>query len=97
MNLVDNLTEHEQKAALEIMNVLEANNGSCIAITSKIADALNITRSIVVQAITKLQIAEIIDSRSLGMKGTKMKVTDKEEFIKVKEVLEEEVCTNPWL
>ena len=43
-------------------------------IASKIADKVGITRSVIVNALRKLESAGIIESRSLGMKGTYIKV-----------------------
>jgi len=42
--------------------------------TSEIADTIGITRSIVVNSLQKLVTASIIDQRSMGMKGTHIKV-----------------------
>ena len=41
---------------------------------SKIADRSGITRSVIVNALRKLESAGVIESRSLGMKGTHIKV-----------------------
>ncbi|MCL6581371.1 MAG: GTP-sensing pleiotropic transcriptional regulator CodY, partial [Firmicutes bacterium] len=41
---------------------------------SKIADRVGITRSVIVNALRKFESAGVIESRSLGMKGTHIKV-----------------------
>ena len=41
---------------------------------SKIADRVGITRSVIVNALRKLESAGVIESRSSGMKGTYIKV-----------------------
>ena len=41
-----------------------------ILVASKIADRVGITRSVIVNALRKLESADIIESRSSGMKGT---------------------------
>ena len=41
---------------------------------SKIADRSGITRSVIVNALRKLESAGVIESRSLGMKGTRIKI-----------------------
>ncbi|MFU1892582.1 GTP-sensing pleiotropic transcriptional regulator CodY, partial [Enterococcus faecium] len=46
-----------------------------------IADEIGITRSVIVNALRKLESAGIIESRSLGMKGTYLKVLN-QQFIK---------------
>lgn len=45
-----------------------------VVIASKIADQVGVTRSVIVNALRKLESAGIIESRSLGMKGTFIKV-----------------------
>ena len=43
-------------------------------VASKVADDLHITRSVIVNALRKFESAGLIESKSLGMKGTKIKV-----------------------
>lgn len=63
-----------------IMSVLEALQGSeGLLVTSKIADNIGITRSVIVNALRKFASAGLIESKSLGMKGTYIKV--KNEFL----------------
>ncbi|HHU65109.1 MAG TPA: HTH domain-containing protein, partial [Streptococcus sp.] len=50
-----------------------------------IADRIGITRSVIVNALRKLESAGIIESRSLGMKGTYLKVINEGIFDKLKE------------
>ena len=45
-----------------------------ILVAGKIADGLGITRSVVVSALRKLESARIIETRSLGVKGTYIRV-----------------------
>ena len=51
---------------------LDGNKGLLVA--SKIADRSGITRSVIVNALRKLESAGVIESRSLGMKGTRIKI-----------------------
>ena len=55
-----------------IFEELDGNEGLLVA--SKIADRVGITRSVIVNALRKLESAGVIESRSLGMKGTYIKV-----------------------
>jgi transcriptional pleiotropic repressor len=48
-----------------------------IVVASKVADRVGVTRSVIVNALRKLGSAGIIESRSLGMKGTYIKVTSR--------------------
>jgi transcriptional pleiotropic repressor len=45
-----------------------------VAVASKVADRVGVTRSVIVNALRKLESAGLIESRSLGMKGTYIKV-----------------------
>lgn len=52
----------------------EINGAEGVAIASKVADRVGVTRSVIVNALRKLESAGLIESRSLGMKGTYIKV-----------------------
>ena len=41
---------------------------------SKIADKVGLTRSVIVNALRKFESADLIETRSLGMKGTFIKI-----------------------
>lgn len=47
-------------------------------IASKIADAAGITRSVIVSALRKMESANLMEGRSLGMKGMRIKLLDPE-------------------
>ena len=66
------LSFSEVKAAKSIFNELEGSEGLLVA--SKIADRAKITRSVIVNALRKFESAGLIQSKSLGMKGTHIKV-----------------------
>ena len=57
---------------IHIFKELDGNEGLLVA--SKVADRVGITRSVIVNALRKLESAGVIESRSLGMKGTYIKV-----------------------
>ncbi|MBO0462134.1 MULTISPECIES: GTP-sensing pleiotropic transcriptional regulator CodY [Enterococcus] len=69
---INTLSYSELKAVQAIFDALEGNEGRLTA--SNIADKIGITRSVIVNALRKLESAGIIESRSLGMKGTYLKV-----------------------
>jgi transcriptional pleiotropic repressor len=66
------LSYSELEAVESIVDELNGNEGLLIA--SKIADKVGITRSVIVNALRKLESAGIIESRSLGMKGTYIRI-----------------------
>jgi len=69
---IGTLSYSELDAVHHIFEQLDGNEGLLVA--SKIADRLGITRSVIVNALRKFESAGVIESRSLGMKGTFIKV-----------------------
>ena len=58
-----------------VRHIIEALGGTDgVVVASSIADRVGVTRSVIVNALRKLGSAGIIESRSLGMKGTYIKV-----------------------
>ena len=72
------LSYSEMDAVTKIFAELKGDEGLLVA--SKIADKSGITRSVIVNALRKLESAGVIESRSLGMKGTRIKITN--EFLR---------------
>ena len=69
---IGTLSYSEIEAVQQIFAELDGNEGLLVA--SKIADRSGITRSVIVNALRKLESAGVIESRSLGMKGTRIKI-----------------------
>ncbi|WDV47685.1 GTP-sensing pleiotropic transcriptional regulator CodY [Clostridiaceae bacterium M8S5] len=69
---IGTLSYSELEAVEHIFNELDGNEGLLVA--SKIADRVGITRSVIVNALRKFESAGVIESRSLGMKGTFIKI-----------------------
>lgn len=69
---INSLSYSELEAIEHIFKELDGKEGLLVA--SKIADRVGITRSVIVNALRKLESAGVIESRSLGMKGTYIKV-----------------------
>ena len=66
------LSYSELEAVKYIFGEIEGSEGFLIA--SKLAEEYKLTRSVIVNALRKLESAGVIDARSLGMKGTYIKV-----------------------
>jgi transcriptional pleiotropic repressor len=66
------LSYSEVESMKHIMAELDGQEG--VAIASKVADRVGVTRSVIVNALRKLESAGLIESRSLGMKGTYIKI-----------------------
>lgn len=69
---ISSLSFSELEAIDHIFEELDGSEGLLVA--SKVADRVGITRSVIVNALRKLESAGVIESRSLGMKGTYIKV-----------------------
>lgn len=69
---VSALSYSEAEAIVHVFKELGRPEGLLVA--SKIADRVGVTRSVIVNALRKLESAGVITSRSLGMKGTFIKV-----------------------
>lgn len=66
------LSFSEMEAVTNILSELNGNEGLLVA--SKIADRVGLTRSVIVNALRKFESAGLIETKSLGMKGTYIKV-----------------------
>jgi len=66
------LSYSELEAIEHIFDELEGDEGLLVA--SKIADRVGITRSVIVNALRKFESAGVIESKSLGMKGTYIRI-----------------------
>lgn len=69
---ISTLSFSEQESVKHIFAEMDGTEG--IIIASKIADRAGITRSVIVSALRKFESAGVIETRSLGMKGTYIKV-----------------------
>lgn len=69
---LDTLSFSEMEAIEHIFAELAGDEGLLVA--SKVADRVGITRSVIVNALRKFESAGVIESKSLGMKGTFIRV-----------------------
>ncbi len=68
------LSNTEKAALKKILKEVAEDEG--LLVVSKVAKKYSITNSLIVNAIKKLQSAGVISSQSLGVKGTKIKITN---------------------
>ncbi|MBO8142664.1 MAG: GTP-sensing pleiotropic transcriptional regulator CodY [Firmicutes bacterium] len=73
---IRSLSYSEVLAMQHIFDELDGDEGLLVA--SRIADQAGITRSVIVNALRKLSSANVIESRSLGMKGTYLRILNPE-------------------
>lgn len=83
---ISTLSASEQEAVFHIFKALnkeqadmdssdaKSHNMQGMLVTSKIADRVGITRSVIVNALRKFESAGVIETKSSGMKGTNIKV-----------------------
>ena len=81
---IGTLSYSELEAVDHIFQELDGTEGLLVA--SKIADRVGITRSVIVNALRKFESAGIIESRSLGMKGTYIKILNDKLLDELKKV-----------
>ncbi|MBM7598602.1 transcriptional pleiotropic repressor [Virgibacillus halotolerans] len=81
---ISSLSYSELEAIDHIFEELNGHEGLLVA--SKIADRVGITRSVIVNALRKLESAGVIESRSLGMKGTYIKVLNDKFLIELEKL-----------
>ncbi|WP_026692497.1 GTP-sensing pleiotropic transcriptional regulator CodY [Peribacillus kribbensis] len=81
---ISSLSYSELEAIEHIFEELKGNEGLLVA--SKIADRVGITRSVIVNALRKLESAGVIESRSLGMKGTYIKVLNSKFLVELEKL-----------
>jgi transcriptional pleiotropic repressor len=79
---VGSLSYSESEAVEHIFEELKEREGLLVA--SKIADRVGITRSVIVNALRKLESAGVIETRSLGMKGTYIKILNNQLLDEIK-------------
>ena len=84
---ISTLSFSEMQAIIHIFDELGGMEGVLVA--SKIADRVGITRSVIVNALRKFESAGVIESRSSGMKGTYIKVTNDVVFSEIKKLKQE--------
>jgi transcriptional pleiotropic repressor len=78
---VGSLSFSELEAVEHIFDELGSKEGLLVA--SKVAERAGITRSVIVNALRKLESAGVIEARSLGMKGTYIKILNNQLMDKI--------------
>ncbi|SHK32873.1 transcriptional pleiotropic repressor [Clostridium cavendishii DSM 21758] len=81
---IGTLSYSELEAVEHIFDELNGNEGLLVA--SKIADKVGITRSVIVNALRKFESAGVIESRSLGMKGTHIRILNEKLVDELKKI-----------
>ena len=69
---ITSLTTLEQKAVFHVIHELDGEDG--MIVTSKLAKEIGITRTVIVNALRKLESAGLIRTQSAGVKGTHIEI-----------------------
>lgn len=72
LSAIHTLSGSELRAMKYVFEELQGSDGTLVA--SKIAEKEGITRSIIVTGLKKLESGGVIESRSAGMKGTRVRI-----------------------
>lgn len=80
MKKLSSLLSFSEKKAVKGLSNVVGQSQETRYIASRMADALDVTRSVIVNAQTKLEIAGLIETASLGVSGTAVKVLDREHW-----------------
>ncbi len=83
---INTLSYSELEAIVNVFNELNEVEREGLIVASKVAERWKMTRSVIVNALRKLESADIIESRSLGMKGTYIKVLNELLFEELKKL-----------
>ena len=86
---ISTLSFSELEAIIHIFEELNGTEG--ILVASKIADRVGITRSVIVNALSKFESAGVIESRSSGMKGTYIKVLNDYVFVELNKIKKDRI------
>lgn len=71
--ILGRLTYSERKAAAAVLAALPESTGGLV-VASHVADNAGLTRSTVANALRKLELAGLVETQSLGMKGTMIRL-----------------------
>ena len=73
---MESLSQSEQKAVQCLLQELPGMEGNLV--TSRVAEKYGITRSIIINALRKLEGAGILEATSMGMRGTHIRILNSE-------------------
>ena len=75
--VINSLSFSELDVATDMIRIVAENeNNEGLLVAGHIADRLGLTRSVVTSTLRKLEGASLLETRSLGMKGTYIKIKD---------------------
>lgn len=91
---LDTLSQSEKDASVALFHEFTGMEGEIVA--SKVANKYGLTRSVIVNALRKLEAAGLLESKSMGMKGTYIRVVNENLLVELHEYEEKKSYLNSW-
>ncbi|SDP64276.1 hypothetical protein [Selenomonas ruminantium] len=88
------LSQSEKDASAALFHEFAGTEGEIVA--SKVADKYGLTRSVIVNALRKLEAAGLLESKSMGMKGTYIRVLNDNLLFELCEYEKKKTYLNSW-
>jgi len=91
---IEALTKSEKDAAVALFHEFADMEGEIVS--SKVAEKYGLTRSVVVNALKKLELARLLVSQSMGVKGTHIRILNENLLTELRKYEEERSQLNSW-
>lgn len=91
---IDALSQSEKDASVALFHEFSGMEGEIVA--SKVADKYKLTRSVIVSALKKLEVAGLLESKSMGMRGTYIRIINENLLVELREYEEKMSFLNAW-
>ena len=91
---IEALTKSEKDAAVALFHEFADMEGEIVS--SKVAEKYVLTRSVVVNALKKLELARLLISQSMGVKGTHIRILNENLLTELRKYEEERSHLNSW-
>lgn len=88
------LSPSEKEASVALFNEFSGMEGEIVA--SRVADKYGLTRSVIVNALRKLEAAGLLESKSMGMKGTYIRIVNENLLVELREYADKISYLNAW-
>ena len=91
---IEALTKSEKDAAVALFHEFADMEGEIVS--SKVAEKYGLTRSVIVNALKKLELAQLLVSQSMGVKGTHIRILNEHLLTELRKYEEERSQLNSW-
>ena len=91
---IEALTKSEKDAAVALFHEFADMEGEIVS--SKVAEKYGLTRSVIVNALKKLELAQLLVSQSMGVKGTHIRILNENLLTELRKYEEERSQLDSW-